>query len=214
MCVILPDASFSIVRTKALPRSMKVTSCPSLMTRASSASMSMFGLTTVALTPAPSNFLCLGTVLTSNCGAPAMVTFTQVSPSTAVWRGQTGSMMRLLMCHSFSHSIRLTFLLAPCSRMNSRSPCTVRPRRTMPCTVGKRGSYQPSTCLLSTNHCSLRLDMSVYIMFSREKSHISTLRTPCASSIQLYSALRSWYSDERSACVTPSRLSTSGQAQS
>lgn len=57
---------------------------------------------------------------------------------------------------------------APCERMNWRSASTETPRRMTPWTVGKRGSFHPSTCLFSTNQVSFRLLSSVCTKFSRE----------------------------------------------
>ena len=54
-------------------------------------------------------------------------------------------MTRLFVTKSLSHSRLMTLRLAPIPSMNSRSASIVRPRRIMPCTVGKRGSYHPST---------------------------------------------------------------------
>ncbi len=47
--------------------------------------------------------------------------------------GQTGSMMRLLMDQSFSHSCSVTFLEAPWLRMNSFSASSCRPLLNTPC---------------------------------------------------------------------------------
>lgn len=44
---------------------------------------------------------------------------------------------------------------------------------TLPLTVGNRGSVQPSTRPVSTNHCSFRFDITARTKFIRlkEKSH-------------------------------------------
>ena len=46
----------------------------------------------------------------------------------------------------------------------------VTPRLTTPCTVGKRGSFQSGTLPLSTNHCSLRFDSTVFTKLSLENA--------------------------------------------
>jgi hypothetical protein len=66
----------------------------------------------------------------------------------------------------------LLLMLNPCPRMNSLSAWTVIPRRRMPWMVGKRGSFHPSTRLLSTNHCNLRFDNTVYTKFRRLQNNI------------------------------------------
>lgn len=58
------------------------------------------------------------------------------------------------------------FFEAPCEMMNSFSASTFSPRRSMPCTVGMRGSSQPSTRPVSTNHVSLRFDSTVLTKLS------------------------------------------------
>ena len=51
-------------------------------------------------------------------------------------------MIFLFIAQSLVHSMRLTFC-SPCEIINSLSASTCMPRRTTPCTVGKRGSFQP-----------------------------------------------------------------------
>lgn len=73
----------------------------------------------------------------------------------------------MLMAQILSHSWYVTFLLAPWLRMNSFRASSCRPRRSMPCTVGMRGSVQSSTMPWLTNQVSLRLDSTVYTKESR-----------------------------------------------
>ena len=94
-------------------------------------------------------------------GPPERYRGTRPLVSTAVWRGATGSIMRLLMAQMRSHSCVVRFLDAPWSRMNSFSAGKVRPRRRTPCTVGMRGSSHPSTAPELTNSVSLRLERQV-----------------------------------------------------
>mmetsp|Transcript_5338 Transcript_5338/g.15245 ORF Transcript_5338/g.15245 Transcript_5338/m.15245 type:complete len:267 (+) Transcript_5338:86-886(+) len=101
-----------------------------------------------------------------------------LSRATAMKRGATGSMYFLLKFQNLSHSSSTAFLEPPCATIKSSSALSCMPRRRMPLTVGKRGSSQPGTRLVSTNHLSLRLDMSVYTKLRREKSWISTGRRP------------------------------------
>ena len=61
--------------------------------------------------------------------------------------------------------------LHTCAMTNSFSPSTVMPRLMTPRTVGKRGSSHPSTRPCSTNHVSLRLDITVLCRFRRLYSH-------------------------------------------
>ncbi|KDR06660.1 hypothetical protein L798_03931 [Zootermopsis nevadensis] len=65
--------------------------------------------------------------------------------------------------------------------INCFKPSIVMPRRTTPRTVGKRGSYHPSTRPSSTNQVSLRFDNTVFIMFRRLYSHIYGFRKPSVS---------------------------------
>ena len=84
----------------------------------------------------------------------------------------------------------------------------------MPCMVGNRGSIQPSTILLSTNHVSFRLDSSVNWKLRRENSTMCTFRSRSAFWIHSNCASRSLDSSVRMAWVTPSMESTIGQAKS
>jgi len=149
-------------------------------------------------------------MMTTSGVAGPLVSVSNTLPSvcTAVCRAATGSITFLLMDQSLSHSMRLTFLDAPCSRMNSLSASTRMPRRMMPCTVGKRGSFQSVTLPVSTHHCSLRLERHVLTKFMRLYSQMCTLRTPMIFCTHWNCASRSAYSDVRSACVTPSAAST------
>mmetsp|Transcript_20495 Transcript_20495/g.66557 ORF Transcript_20495/g.66557 Transcript_20495/m.66557 type:complete len:244 (-) Transcript_20495:1425-2156(-) len=163
-----PPSPFGL-RIKALPQSISVTSSPSLTTAASAASRSSADWRVVAFVPAGGYFLCFGMVTTSGSAGPLVsVSFVIPSVNTATWRGHTGSISFLFMAQSLSHSIKLVLRLAPCERMKSRRTLTLRPRRLMPCTVGKRGSSQPSTKFWSTNHCSLRFERVVDTKLSRE----------------------------------------------
>mmetsp|Transcript_42977 Transcript_42977/g.129012 ORF Transcript_42977/g.129012 Transcript_42977/m.129012 type:complete len:242 (+) Transcript_42977:479-1204(+) len=146
----------------ALPQSISVTSSPSFTSSASAWSIQICDDRIWLFLPAGGCFLWRGTVTTSSAsGPPASVTETLPSHSTAVWRGHTGSMSFLFIVQILSHSWYVTFFDAPCERMNSLSTSILRPRRMMPCTVGMRGSSQPDTRLVSTNHVSLRLDRTV-----------------------------------------------------
>mmetsp|Transcript_1284 Transcript_1284/g.3681 ORF Transcript_1284/g.3681 Transcript_1284/m.3681 type:complete len:248 (+) Transcript_1284:295-1038(+) len=161
--VTTPFAPLLIFLMKQLPQSMRVTSSPSETAWASTCSISTLDILTVAFCPAAGHFLCRGTIITSG-SAGTFVSCRQTRPSVAmaVCRGQTGSMMRLLMDQILSHSCRVTFLEAPWDTMNSCRAGTVIPLRMMPCTVGKRGSFHPSTRPVSTNQVSFRLDRTVY----------------------------------------------------
>mmetsp|Transcript_23036 Transcript_23036/g.40898 ORF Transcript_23036/g.40898 Transcript_23036/m.40898 type:complete len:248 (-) Transcript_23036:1408-2151(-) len=166
--VIVPSADLTIFRMKQFPQSMRVTSSPSATACASTCSSHNLDDLVVALSPAPGYFLCLGTIITSGSSGPFVsVMGTRASVEMAVCRGQTGSIIRLLMDQILSHSCRVTFFEAPCETMNSCSAWIVMPRRTTPWTVGKRGSFQPSTRPVSTNHVSLRLERTVYWKLSR-----------------------------------------------
>eukprot|EP01139_Manchomonas_bermudensis_P025733 Amastigsp_a846478_57.p4 type:complete len:124 gc:universal Amastigsp_a846478_57:915-544(-) len=123
-------------------------------------------------------------------------------------------MIFLLMFQILPQSWRLPFWDAPWSAMNSHSASTVRPRRMMPCTVGNRGSFQPSTMPSSTNHASFRLLKHVYEKLSREKSCTSGSRISRSSIMRAYCSLRRRYSFDRSGCVMFSIESTIGQAKS
>jgi len=68
----------------------------------------------------PPTFLCRGTSLSSGLEGPPSSASTTAPPSaTAVWRPQTGSITRLLIVQILSHSCQVSFLEAPCERMNS-----------------------------------------------------------------------------------------------
>ena len=61
----------------------------------------------VALTPTSGFFLCLGMLTTSGCVGPLFRrSFTRPSDLTATWRGHTGSMIRLFVDQSLSHSCK------------------------------------------------------------------------------------------------------------
>ena len=85
------------------------------------------------------------------------------------------------------------------------------PRRTTPWIVGKRGSCQPSTRPSSTNHASLRFDMTVCTKLTRANAWMCTGRSFSAACSHLYWSSRSLYSVVRSACVTPSRRGQTGR---
>mmetsp|Transcript_38935 Transcript_38935/g.65463 ORF Transcript_38935/g.65463 Transcript_38935/m.65463 type:complete len:279 (+) Transcript_38935:585-1421(+) len=207
--VTSPAASLVTVRMMQLPQSISVTSSLGWSSVASAWSSHTWLHMVVALLPAGACFLCRGTTVTSKPAGPLV----SVSPTlplliTHVWRGHTGSIAFLLMFQILSHSMLLAFLLAPWLRMNSLRASTCMPRRMMPCTVGKRGSRQLGTRPVSTNHCSLRFDSTVFTRFSREYSQMCTLRTPITFCTHWNCASRSAYSLVRSACVTPSIAST------
>ena len=62
-------------------------------------------LRTLAFCPTSGFFLCAGTISTSSTSGPLLrVSGTRPAAVTAVCRGATGSISRLLMVHSFSHS--------------------------------------------------------------------------------------------------------------
>jgi len=120
----------------------------------------------------------------------------------------------LLNAQILSHSMKTTDLLEPWAMMNCCSASTVSPRRIMPLTVGSLGSSQPSTAPVSTSHVSFLFDITVLVRLSRAYAQMLGLRRLRASMNQLNWSSLSMYSVVRSACVTPSTLSTMGQAKS
>ena len=75
-------------------------------------------------------------------------------------------------------------------------------------------THHPSTRPWSTNHVSFLFDSTVCCRFSLLYSQTCGFRNPSASMIQKYWSSRSWYSVVRNTWVTPSTLSTIGQAKS
>mmetsp|Transcript_10978 Transcript_10978/g.27748 ORF Transcript_10978/g.27748 Transcript_10978/m.27748 type:complete len:256 (+) Transcript_10978:347-1114(+) len=221
LALALPASAAAMPSTTQLPQSMSVISSPCATRFASASSRKTVRVMVVAFLPTAGFFLCLGRTTTSGSCGPLLSCRRARPPArdTATCLGQTGSTSFLFIVQSLSHSWKVVLRDAPWRRMNSRRAGTVSPRRSRPCTVGNRASSQPETLPVSTNHWSLRFDISVFTKLRRENSQMLTCGSDGSTScwslrIQWYWASRSRYSVVRSAWVTPSCESTKGHAKS
>mmetsp|Transcript_1242 Transcript_1242/g.4872 ORF Transcript_1242/g.4872 Transcript_1242/m.4872 type:complete len:254 (-) Transcript_1242:473-1234(-) len=210
-----PEGPVTTSSMTMLPQRISVTSSPLTKEAASSPSTNTRLALYMALVPASAFLGWRGTLKASgSSGAPAMTTGTLPSSLIPKKRWAMGSTTFLFMAQNLSHSISTSFLEAPCAMMKSCRACTCTPRRSTPWTVGKRGSFQPSTMPLSANQVSLRLERVVKMKLRRENSMMFTWRTPSMPWRMWYCGSLSRYSVVRMAWVTPSMASTMGHAKS
>mmetsp|Transcript_3780 Transcript_3780/g.10539 ORF Transcript_3780/g.10539 Transcript_3780/m.10539 type:complete len:211 (-) Transcript_3780:1112-1744(-) len=145
MSTTLPLASLLTLSTKQLPQCSSVTCSPGSISTASSCSTQIWLHWMITRSPRSSFFGCFFSFTALGCDGPSSRSSTALSWPTAAYLGTTGSIFCLLIAQILSHSMRFVAFDMPCVMTNSSRPSTVMPRRSTPCTVGNRGSFQPST---------------------------------------------------------------------
>lgn len=155
---------------RIFPQLINVAFSPARRLSTSAKSIKIWSLTQTSFDPTSGFFGCNAAVVHVSF-TPRTCTLA-VFRSKAVYRGAMGSIIFLFNDQILSHSIWTTEREDPWAIMNCFSPSTVIPWRRTPRTVGNRGSSHPSTWPFWTNHVSLRLDRTVFIMLRRAYSQM------------------------------------------
>ena len=123
-------------------------------------------------------------------------------------------MARRLNASSASKGACVSDFVKPSDSTNSLTAPGATPLLLMPSMVGSRGSSYQGIFPDSTRGPMSLLETGMSAKASRENAPIRGARMPSAPSMERYSSSRSSYSFDLSACVTPSRLSSTAMARS
>jgi hypothetical protein len=134
-----------LVKIMTLPQFIRVTFSPTFKSwSASSNSMRIFFDLQRGLVPrALFNLFCSTVTASGYSETFVMMSLEAFSTETAANLGQIGSIILLLIAHSFYHSIKFALFEGPCSNINSIRVSTRIPFLSTPLKVGNRGSSQP-----------------------------------------------------------------------
>lgn len=149
-----------IVSIRQLAHFIRVIFSPYFISFASSHSNNTYSLLNYTLSPREGFYWWRGTVIVVASSPDTQLVMSRIHCLVDVIAEYLPALLSitfLFIAHNLSHSIILVFLEGPCSNMNSARVYTVSPLLRMPLKVGKRGSFHPSTLLVSTNQLSFLL---------------------------------------------------------